>query len=238
MALQKETLKKMQAVYDMLSLAQAQERPIPLDEIGAVISHLEDIIRAESAATKIGKLDLFKYVEPDHDWPTSGIYHDPEGFIVATDQKVLAVIKSDISPDLSGKILMKDGSFYTGKEYPKWRMVVPSNEKDYEPVEIMSKAERITKFLDEQKARVKLSKETEYNGVHVHGFLFRPEFLLKTMVVMKEIGADSIYVRKDKEARAAYAKTDKGLVLLMPLMGSKDDFVIDNSTHLLDLDEE
>lgn len=197
----------------------------------------EEIIRAESATTKINKLDMFKYVDNRPSYPTSGVYHDPEGIKVATDGKVLIAIKCDFPLELSGKTLKKDGSFITDMNYPKWRKVIPANEKDYEPVEIMSKADRITKFFDEEKARVKLSKETEYNGVHVHGFLFRPEFLLKTMVVMKEIGADSIYVRKDKVKRAAYAKTDKGLVILMPLMGSKDDFVIDNSTHLLDLDE-
>ena len=37
----------------MLSLAQAQERPIPLDEIGAMKERFEEIIRAESSLTSL-----------------------------------------------------------------------------------------------------------------------------------------------------------------------------------------
>lgn len=233
MALQKETLKKLQAVYDMLSLAQAQERPIPLDEIGAMKARFEEIIRGESAMTKIGKLDLFKFADKDNPWHKSldGIYHDPEGFKVASDGKLLVVIKSDIPEELSGKTLMRDGSFCESEKYPNWRHVVPKDERKHEFVEFMSKADRITRFLDEEKARVKLSNKDEFNVVCISGMYFKVKYLVKIMTAMKEIGADGMYLPKDRGPMASYAKTDKGLALLMPcIKGYEYD-------HILDLDE-
>lgn len=233
MALQKETLKKMQAVYDMLSLAQEQKRPIPLDEIGAMKERFEEIIRTESATTKIGRLDLFKFADKGNPWceALDGIYYDPEGFKVASDNKTVVAIKSDIPEELSGKILMRDGSFCKSEKYPNWRRVVPKDESKHEFVEFMSKADRITKFLDEEKARVKLSNKDEFNVVCISGMYFKVKYLVKIMTAMKEIGADGMYLPKDRGPMASYAKTDKGLALLMPCIKGYD------YDHILDLDK-
>lgn len=147
----------------------------------------------------------------------SGVFHDG-GYKVASDAIVLAAIKSEYPEVLEHHIVKKDGTEIMDK-YPLWRQVLPSG-PDYKPYRIDTA--QFEEFLKERRAAWKASvgKGTKWGqyqwNVQVGPACFRAHKFETFLAGMKEIGATEIFVM-DKR-RTAYAKTDKGWVLIFPVL--------------------
>lgn len=148
--------------------------------------------------------------------PLTGVFHDG-GYKVASDAIVLAAIKSDYPEELEHHIIDKDGKEVIGK-YPQWRTCLPDG-KDYKPYRI--ELSRVDAFLKERRAAWKESvgKGTKWGDykwiVQIGPAYFRAHKFETFLSGMKEIGSTEILVI-DKR-RTAYAKTDKGWVLIFPV---------------------
>lgn len=147
----------------------------------------------------------------------TGVFHD-KGYKVATDAIVLAAIKSDYPEELEHHIINKDGKDIIGK-YPPWRQVLPYG-PDYKPYSIdPAKFEAFLKERREawKKDQGKGTRWGQYQWlVKVGPAYFRAHKFETFLSGMKEIGATEIFVMDQR--RTVYAKTDKGWVLLLPVL--------------------
>lgn len=188
-----------------------------------------DIIRAEQDAVKKGKFNIYNYVDKDKHTcreVLKGVFHD-DGYLVATDAHIMVVLKGEEYPEeLEGKIVLPDGSFvdteYLHANFPKWPLVIPKPE-GYNPYRVDAK--KFYEYVAERRADWKANYGKAHNwderwNVKVGPSVLRAELFDKFLVAMDAIGADEILV-KDR-SHAVYAKTDKGLVLLMPVMIDSD----------------
>jgi hypothetical protein len=136
---------------------------------------------------------------------------------VASDAIVLVAVKSDYPEDIEHHIINKDNAEVYAK-YPNWRACIPSG-KDYKPYHIDTA--RFDAFVKERRAAWKAGtgKGTKWQGVwavKVGPAYFKAEKFSLFLAGMKEIGATEIFVREGR--RPAYAKTDKGCVLVFPIL--------------------
>lgn len=183
-----------------------------------------EIFRAEQESTKKGKFNIYNYVENDkkrYREVLKGVFHD-EGNMVATDAHIMVVIKEKYPEELEGKIILSNGSFVDTANmhmsYPKWKSVIPKPE-GYQPYRVDAKMfyEHVEKERAMWKALYgKNYKWTDRWNVKVGPSVLRAELFDKFLMAMDKIGANEIFV-KDR-SHAVYSKTDKGLVLPMPVM--------------------
>lgn len=185
---------------------------------------IHDVIRAEaSAPVKGSRFDIFNYVSKDALRPVmTGVYHE-DGWRIASDLHIMIALNESYPEDYEHKILCKDGSFVKDGIYPKWRSILPDG-KDYTAYEFDSQ-----KFFDwlEQK-RIERKTETGRGAkfapewkVKVGPCLLKAEFFDKVISAMKHIGATQLFVKDAR--RTVYAKTDKGTVLLMPVVTEEEE---------------
>lgn len=160
----------------------------------------------------------------------AGVFHDG-GYKVACDTVVLVAVKSDYPEELEHHIINKDGKDIIGK-YPRWRDVIPSD-PDYKPYSI--DPAKFEAFLKERREAWKASegKGTKWGQyqwtVKVGPAYFRAHKFETFLSGMKEIGATEIYVMDRRHT--AYVKTDKGWVLIFPVLYEETE----NDTNIVKL---
>lgn len=180
---------------------------------------IQQVMRAESPEAKAGKFDYFKYVENrDSIRPTMQcVFHD-EGYKVASDAHILIAIKDSYPEEYEHKMLHADGSLEEYGTYPKWRSVIPKPD-GYEPYKVDRKAfyDWLTQKRAEYKAETgrgtRFVNEWRYQ---VGPARFQAERFDLLLTAMERIGTDILMVEDAK--RPAYAQTDDGTALLMPVM--------------------
>ena len=178
---------------------------------------IQQVMRAESPEAKAGKFDYFKYVDNTGTRPVMGcVFHD-DGYKVASDAHILIAIKDNYPEEYEQKMLHADGSFEDGT-YPKWRIVIPKPD-GYEPYKVDRKAfyDWLTQKRAEYKAETgkgkKFVNEWRYQ---VGPAQFKAERFDLLLTAMERIGTDVLMVRDAR--RAAYAQTEDGTAMLMPVM--------------------
>lgn len=182
---------------------------------------IRQVMRAEATTeAKGGKFDIFKYVCKDAIRPMlCTVFHD-EGFKVASDAHILVAIKEGYPAEYEGKMLHADGSFEEYGTYPKWRFVIPKPD-GHEPYKVDRKEfyDWLTQKRAEYKAENGKGKEwCDGWRWQVGPAWFQAERFDKMLTAMERIGTDVLMVKDAK--RAAYAKTDDGVALLMPMMAN------------------
>ena len=179
---------------------------------------IQQVIRAEATPdAKKGKFDIFKYTSNEKYRPVMAtVFHD-EGFRVASDAHILVAVKEDYPEEYEHKMLNADGSFEEGK-YPKWRSVIPKPD-GYEPYKVDRKAfyDWLTQKRSEYKAETGKGKKFVNEWHYQFGpARFQAERFDKLLTAMERIGTDVLML---KDARSsAYAQTEEGVALLMPIM--------------------
>ena len=183
-----------------------------------------DVIRAEaSTPVKGSKFDIFNFVEKnDILRPVMcGVFHD-EGWKVASDAHILVALNETYPEEYEHKILLKDGSFVEYGKYPTWRSIIPDG-KDYEEYEVDAK--KFYEWIEQKRIEWKTANGRGTKFAHswrvkVGPACLKAEFFDKFITAMKEIGATKILIKDSR--RIVYAKTDKGVVLLMPVIETED----------------
>lgn len=181
---------------------------------------IQQVIRAEATTdAKAGKFDYFKYVENTNSTRPvmQCVFHD-EGFKVASDAHILIAIKDNYPSEWEHKMLHADGSFEKYGTYPKWRYVIPKPD-GYEPYVVDCKAfyDWLTQKRAEYKAETGKGKKFVNEWSYPIGpGRFQAERFDKLLTAMERIGTDVLML---KDARSiAYAQTEDGTALLMPVM--------------------
>lgn len=180
---------------------------------------IQQVIRAETMTdAKKGKFDYFNYVENSKFVRPimQCVFHD-EGFKVASDSYILIAIKDNYPEEFEHKMLHADGSFEEYGTYPKWRSVIP-NPDGYQPYTF--DAQKFYGWLTERRAarKAETGKGCRFSdswAVKVGPCYLKAESFDKLLTAMERIGATELMARDDR--RAVYAKTEAGLVLLMPV---------------------
>ena len=184
---------------------------------------IQQVIRAEATTeAKAGKFDYFKYVEKESNSlrpVMQCVFHD-EGYKVASDAHILIAIKDNYPSEWEHKMLHADGSFEEHSTYPKWRSVIPKPD-GYEPYKVDRKAfyDWLTQKRTEYKAETgKGKKFVNVWRYQVGPAWFQAERFDKLLTAMERIGTDVLML---KDARStAYAQTEEGTALLLPVMAA------------------
>lgn len=182
---------------------------------------IQEVIRAESTPVKGRKFNIFDFTHDDFNLRPvmCGVFQD-EGWRVASDMHIMVALKETYPEEYEHKILRKDGSFVIGK-YPNWRSIIPDG-KDYEEYEF--DAQKFYDWISEKRTewKTETGKGTKFAHqwrVQVGPTQLKAEFFYKFITAMKELGATKILVKDYR--RTVYAKTDKGIVLLMPVLADE-----------------
>lgn len=224
------SIEKLSEVYNNLNALYNGERIN--HDYKSLANLIQEVIRAEASTPVRGsKFNIFDFVYKDDKTRTvmSGVFHD-EGWQVASDAHIMLALNDTYPEEYEHKILRKDGSFVVGK-YPNWRSIIPDG-KDYEEYEL--DAQKFYDWIEQKRAewKTETGKGIKFAyewRVQVGPAQLNAKFFYKFITAMKELGATKILI-KDAH-RAVYAKTDKGIVLLMPVLA--DDRV--NATDVLKL---
>lgn len=151
----------------------------------------------------------------------SGVFHD-SGYKVASDAIILIALKSNYPEELEHHIIDKKERGILGK-YPAWRQCLPDGE-GYKPYHI--DPAQFEAFLKERREAWKASegKGTKWGqyqwNVKVGPAYMRAHKFETFLSGMKEIGATEVFVKDHR--RTVYAKTDKGWVLIFPILAADD----------------
>lgn len=217
------SIKKLSEVYNSLNALYNGESV--QHDYKDLANLIQDVIRAE-ATTKVkgSKFNIYDYVSKKDEYRPQmcGVYHN-EGWRVACDAHILFAEECEYPAEYEGKTLLKDGSFVEEGKYPKWRSVIP-NDEGYQPFEI--NAQTFYGWLEEKRAAFKTEtgkgvKFDQLWRVRVGVCLLMAEKFDKLLTAMNYLGTTKLFVKEPR--RAVYAKTDKGLVLLMPALSGVED---------------
>jgi hypothetical protein len=212
------SITKLSEVYNNLNALYNGEQ-IPHD-YKSLADLIQQVIRAESTTeAKAGKFDYFKYVEKSNSIRPimQCVFHD-EGFKVASDAHILIAIKDNYTEEYEQKMLHSDGSFEENGTYPKWRSVIPKPD-GYEPYKVDRKAfyDWLTQKRAEYKAETGKGKRFVNEWRYQIGpAQFQAERFDLLLTAMERIGTDVLMVKNAN--RSAYAQTEEGTALLMPVM--------------------
>ena len=100
------------------------------------------------------KLDLYKFCGKDTLHPvTHGIYFDPEGYRVATNNYVLLATKKGFKSEFSGKIISNDGNNIEGI-FPSWCRILPDISNSIK-IDLMGLDDVITQYKIDKKVSPK-----------------------------------------------------------------------------------
>ncbi len=108
----------------------------------------------------------------------TGVYHDEDGYAVATDAKVLVADKREYNGRKKGKIIGKDGKEIPGN-YPKWKLAIPV-ETEALPIDLQD----LSGFIGGVKAKLK------ENGI-------KPKDYGKAVVMIKTGSGTIVYYPVD-----------------------------------------
>ena len=216
------SIKKLSEVYNSLNALYNGESV--QHDYKDLANLIQDVIRAE-ATTKVkgSKFNIYDYVSKDEYRPQMcGVYHD-QGYRVACDAHILFAEETEYPAEYEGKSLLKDGSFAEGGKYPQWRSVVPSGD-GYKPYEFDS--QKFYDWVEQKRAAFKTEtgkgiKFGELWRVRIGLCLLKASMFDKLVAAMNYLGATQLFVQDAH--RAVYAATDKGLVLLMPVIADVQD---------------
>ena len=139
-----------------------------------------------------------------------GVYHDPEGYKVATDGHFLYAEKSDISEENSDKVIDKTGTELPGK-YPNWRRVIPENAPK-------------TEIFNNRKQLIQLclvgNKISKLNGkapcfIKVGEFFFNTDYLNRVLSIAEKQGLNDVSITDNGQV---VFKGEKGVATTLPMI--------------------
>ena len=176
-------------------------------------------------------LKLLDYSAKDKQRPSlTGVYHDPDGYAVSTDAHILVALKEKVDKETSGKIIDKNGDVIEGF-FPKWQKLLRTY-GDNVSVNFEALRDFCAGALKECKDAGLSKKDIENKIVYVRFkngtiILFNLPLLYKFANAAINIGANNVNILGFNSS--VIAQSDKGYVLLMPLIptDSKGNLAVD-----------
>lgn len=194
------------------------------EEWDYVVQELQGILLCEANDVKLGKLDLYKFIEKDDIRPVlCGVYHS-EGWKVATNGRILIACKQDYAEEKEGQIIAKDGTVIEGR-YPNWRSVIYMMNDEWKTFRLN------TSELSEAMRRVKVHTKVYGKDSCMLSIddkvWFDPNMFQLFATAMKEAGVDTL--RYHSENRGIVVITDTMQLLLMPKWSPTEESLADES---------
>lgn len=187
-------------------------------------NYLLSAIRAETCGKTSTKFSIWDFCAKDPLRPVmNGILHD-KGFKVASDAKLLMMLKEPYEESLEGKIIGRDGETIEGR-YPRYEKVMPVyDEKEYTTHTI-----DFDSFFDQLKdirAQVyqdcgKKKRWTDQMIVHIGQVYLSAERFECIIKFMMHVGTNEVYIKSPDRAVLTFAGESKAI--LMPRCITEDD---------------
>lgn len=179
---------------------------------------LLSIIRAETCGKTSSKFDIFDFVADDKWHPTmNGILHD-KGFKVASDSKLLLMLKESYDKSLEGKIIGREGNVIEGR-YPRYEKVMPIYNKDEYTtytIDFDSFYEQLKNIrTDVYEDCGKKKKWVNQMVVHIGDTWLRAELFNKFISFMQHVGTNELHIKDN--AHAVLTFVDENKAIIMPL---------------------
>ena len=208
--------KSIQSIYDVFNnvngyesiLKASKERIAELKVEKNILEKMKDeYIKTYSANLyhkKVG-IDIFKFASKDNKYrpELTGVYYDPNGYVVATDCRLLYATRNGYDEAKSGKIFSKDGKEIEGK-FVNWKTVFKNNMKD-----ISFSPEKLLNFVTTHKKIRKFRKiENKNIGLSFSEYLYDDEELEKFL--------EASLLEKDVKFRI----TESGVITFLSATGS------------------
>ena len=181
-------MKNEQLVYDAIKTLSDSESNRPAIEL------LRQFLLSNQTQ-KLGKFNIYNYVSKDKFRPNlQGVYYS-DGYSVATDSMILVALRSkDYPSDIEGQIIDKKGKKIDGF-FPDWKKVL--QQKDNANYSCIIDRDVIVDAANKYKQFQKEKKEGIF-CVKVGDIYFNPLYLIKLVDFATHIGAEKIYVHKNR----------------------------------------
>lgn len=177
-------------------------------------SIVEEIIYSCTPVVR-GKFDIYKFASSDPSRGVlSGVFYD-KGNVVASDGKLLAVIRQDYPGEREGLVIDKNGCAIESR-YPNYLRVIPDAEgwPSYR-IDFQKAREIIRRSKAWAKARG-LKQNCSQRLVKIGPACFMINKIENLLPAMEYIGADGLQIKDG--ITAAVCKNDKGTLLIMPFI--------------------
>lgn len=177
---------------------------------------LIDVVRNE-VTTKPRKFNIWDYVSDDDIRPYfEGLYQDAEGYEVATNGHILIYRKHDVSADMAGKVVFKNGETMDSAErYPKWKVIVPKKSEMRNIVTI--DFERVEQLYNDWKVAMVVNNHNLMGYVIIQGWKFKLPLFYDLCVAAREFGCDKLYIYHRglgsacEQSRLAFGSLEEGV---------------------------
>lgn len=189
-------------------------------ESKVLIDHLTRMTLVEMTNEKIGKLNVWDFVDSDKSRRTNCIQHK-EGFLQATNRRMLLNIKREYSPELEDRCMRKDGTMTYGcltgfKETLATNEVIHRDcgkkiKIDFDKFAEVSKACKAAKKI----GRGSVIPVISLDGGSVH--FYYDEFV-HAVQFMVDLGVDEVSIVPGKNT-AMRIESGENVCLLMPVVG-------------------
>ena len=210
-------------VADLFAIAMAscnKENGSGTIEAKVLIDHLTRMTTIEMTNEKIGKLNVWDFVESDKTRVASSIYHK-DGFLCATNRRMLLRVKRDYAPEVEGRCMKKDGSLTSGcltgfddaviRNKALHREGGKKVKIDFDKFAEISKACKACGKISKGKVRPVVSLD----GGSMH---FYYDELVSAVQYMADAGVDEISIIPNKRY-PAMIESGEDICLLMPVEG-------------------
>ena len=177
---------------------------------------LVEVVRNE-VTSKPRKFSIWNYVAEDDIRPYfEGLYQDVEGYEVATNSHILIYRKHDVSADMAGKVVFKDGTAMDSAErYPKWKVIVPKKSEMRNSVVI--DFDRVEQLYNDWKVARVVDNHNLMGYVIIQGWKFKLPLFYDLCVAAREFGRDKLYVYHRglgsawEQSRLAFGSLEEGV---------------------------
>ena len=190
--------------------------------LGSDLLHLElkaklvEVVRNE-VTTKPRKFSIWNYVAENDIRPYfEGVYQDAEGYEVATNGHILIYRKHDVSADMAGKVIFKDGTTIDSAErYPKWKVIVPKKSEMRNSVVI--DFDRVEQLYNDWKVARVVDNHNLMGYVIIQGWKFKLPLFYDLCVAAREFGCDKLYIyhrgfgNACEQSRLAFGSLEEGV---------------------------
>lgn len=199
----------------------------PTDGSGTIptkdlIDHLTRLTIIETINEKIGKLNVWDFVESDKSRSTNAVLHK-DGFLSATNRRMALYIKREYAAELEGRCVDKSGKLSFSSMLESIKDMMRTNavihrdcggkkiKIDFDKFAEVSKACKACKKISRGEVRPIISLD----GGSVH--FYYDEFI-HAMQFMVDMGVDEISIIPNKDT-CARIESGENVCLLMPVMG-------------------
>ena len=175
---------------------------------------IEEVFYAESPVIKGSKFDPYKFVDADNPHrQLTGVYYD-NGNVVASDGRIISVIKSEYPSEREGQIITSDGQVLEGYKYPNYKGVIPTTD-GWSAYNI--DVAKVRDIIKRSKAWAKANgyKQNCTNRlIKIGPAYFSLKYFELLLSGMEHIGENKLMIKD--EITASVCKNDNGTLLLMP----------------------